>query len=114
MNPIERQPRHLRRPFLISFLLSALGTLFTLVVYFPLQPVVPLFYSLARPEQHLVAKEWIFLLPAISWVISLGHLSLAKLMRNADLILIKMFVWTTVVMQVVLTIALLRIILIVI
>lgn len=106
-------PQPLRTPFLFSFLISFSLALITLVMYFRLQPQVPLFYSLPRSTQHLVAKEWLFLLPSISWIISFIHLIIAKSAQKADLLLLKIFTWTTVGMQFLLSLSLLRIIIII-
>lgn len=87
--------------------------LITLVMYFRLQPQVPLFYSLARPAQHLVAKEWLFLLPGISFAISFLHLSIARLAKKTNSLLLKIFAWTTAGIGFILGLSLLRIILII-
>lgn len=87
--------------------------LITLGVYFGLQPQIPLFYSLPRPIQHLVSKEWLFLLPSISFMISFLHLSIAQLSQKRNLLLLKIFAWTTTGIQIILLLALLRIIIIV-
>lgn len=97
----------------ISLLISATSFLGVLIFYFNLQPQVPLFYSLARKSQYLAAKGWLFLFPALSLLITLVHFSILKMIHTADPLLIKLFTWITVGMQVLLGIALLRIILII-
>src|SRR5687768_781612 len=106
-------PRFVRTPFLISYLCTFSLSLMVLVSYFQVQPQVPLFYSLARPAQHLAAKEWLFLIPALSGAISFIHLLLINTFHEYDRTLITLFSWTTVAVQVVLSLALLRVLLII-
>lgn len=108
-----RTPRHLKAPLLSIFLISSAQALLALINYFKLQPQIPLFYSLARKSQYLVNREWLFLFPALSFVISFGHLFLLKTLRQLEPLLLKLFAWTTVGFQVILSLALIRIILIV-
>lgn len=103
-------PKYLHTPVLISFLFSSSMMLGILLVYFDLQPEVPLFYSLPRPAQHLVAKKWLFLLPGISFVISFVHLAIIQISLLANKQLLKIFVWTTTTIQFILALSLLRII----
>jgi hypothetical protein len=102
-------PRFVRTPFLISYLCTFSLSLLTLVSYFRIQPQIPLFYSLARPAEHLAAKEWLFLIPAISGAISFIHLLLINVFHDYDRTLITLFSWTTVAIQVVLSLALIRV-----
>jgi len=85
----------------------------TLVFFFRVQPQVPIFYSLARPSQHLAPKHWLFLFPALSAIISFSHLIIARVIKHADQLLMKLFAWTTFGIQLVLGLALLRIIVII-
>lgn len=39
--------------------------------FFLLQPQIPMFYSLARVEDQMTNKEWIFLFPALALLIML-------------------------------------------
>ncbi len=39
--------------------------------FFLLQPQIPMFYSLARVEDQMANKEWIFLFPALALLIML-------------------------------------------
>ena len=51
--------------------------------FFLLQPQIPLFYSLARVEDQMVNKEWIFLFPALALLIMLyEHLQFTPLQGN--------------------------------
>lgn len=106
-------PRFIRTPFLISYLCTLSLSLLVLVAYFRIQPQVPLFYSLARPAEHLASKEWLFLIPAISGAISFIHLILINIFHEYDRLLIQLFSWTTVAVQIVLSLALIRILVII-
>jgi hypothetical protein len=87
--------------------------LVTTIFFFRIQPQVPLFYSLARTSQHLTSKNWLFLLPALSLLISFSHLIIAKIIRHNDQLLMKLFAWTTVGTQLILGLALFRILIII-
>ncbi|MBD3279882.1 MAG: hypothetical protein GF390_04225 [Candidatus Pacebacteria bacterium] len=94
--------------FRLMFLFSAILSLVSLVLLPRLQPVIPLFYSLARPEQHLANKYWLLILPSLSLLISFGHLTLVKIFKNLEPRLLKIFVWLSVFYQVILTIIFIR------
>jgi hypothetical protein len=106
-------PQFVRTPFLISYLITFSLSLFVLVIYLRIQPTVPLFYSLARPTQHLVPKEWLFIVPALSGAISVSHLILINIFEEYDQLIRLLFSWTTVAIQIVLAVAVIRSILIV-
>lgn len=108
-----RPPYFIRTPFLLCYLLTLSSYLLVLVFYFRLQPVVPLFYSLAQDSQQLAHKNWIFLFPAMLTGITLGHLSLAHAFRTYDRLLLQLFSWTTLAVEVILMAAIIRIIAIV-
>jgi hypothetical protein len=103
-------PKLIKTPFLIVYLFTLMSALTTLTFYFRSQPVVPIFYSLAEPTQHLAAKEWLFLFPFISIMISFIHTALIRVLGKSELLLLKLFAWTTVVIQTVFLLALLRIV----
>lgn len=103
-------PRHLRVPFLLAYLCCCIQLLAVLVAFVSLQPVVPLFYSLALPTQQLVAKEWLFIVPGIGCGIALAHTGLVSYERTLDVTLLQIFSWMTAVLELVLTLGLLRIV----
>lgn len=113
MNSRSRIPKYLKIPFLVSFLLTAIMFLVTLIFFFRIQPQVPLFYSLARTSQHLTSKNWLFLLPSLSLLIGIAHFAIAKAIKHTDKLLMKLFAWTTVGIQLVLGLALFRILVII-
>jgi hypothetical protein len=104
---------YLRRIFLISFLISSLLMLIALVTYFRIQPEIPLFYTLALPEHQLARKEWLFLFPFLSFSISTGHLFIIHWCREYSPMLLKLFGWITLGLQVVLATSLVRILIII-
>jgi hypothetical protein len=106
-------PQFVRTPFLVSYLITFSLSLFVLVIYLRIQPSVPLFYSLPRPTQHLVSKEMLFLIPALSGAISVSHLILINIFEEYDQLIRLLFSWTTVAIQLVLAIAVVRSIMIV-
>ena len=108
-----RIPKYLKTPSLLSFLVTTIMLLGTLIFFFRIQPQVPLFYSLARASQHLASKYWLFLFPLLSFVINLIHLIIVKIIKHAEQLLIKLFVWTTFGIQLILGLALLRILVII-
>lgn len=108
-----RLPSFLKTPLLLSFLISCVTALVVLVAYFRVQPVVPIFYTLAEKNQQLAAKEWMFLFPAISFAISFGHLWLLYGYRTYTELILKIFAWTTVAIQTALALALLRVVIII-
>jgi hypothetical protein len=107
-----RLPKYLRTPFLISVLLSCLFSLVLLSTYFYLQPLVPLFYSLAQPNDYLVPKIWLATFPILSFVITLGHIFLIRYLFEHQRIIPLLFAWFTVVVQLLFALAFFRIILI--
>ena len=106
-------PRYLRRTFLLSLLIGLSMALATSALYFRIQPEVPLFYSLPRENQHLVAKEWLFLFPSLSLAITLIHISILTTAQHVEALLLKLFAWTTVGIQLILGTSLIRILLII-
>lgn len=103
-------PKTIKTPFLFVYLFTLVSALTTLTFYFRSQPEVPIFYSLAEPVQHLASKEWLFVFPALSIIIAIVHTALIRLVSKSELLLLKLFAWTTVVVQTVLLLALLRIV----
>lgn len=109
LSPRLRDPyfvRTLRLAVIISLVMSAVAG----VAYPFLQPVVPLFYSVSQPEQQLAHKLWIFLLPALAWLITFFHFILLKNLKELSGTIEKLFCWTTVGVVFILGMLLVRII----
>jgi uncharacterized membrane protein len=97
----------------LSWLISLLMLLATAIFYFRLQPQVPLFYSLARPEQYLTSKEWIFILPGLSIIMNLIHFFIAQIANKTNSLILQIFAWVSVGLEFILGLALLRILFII-
>lgn len=97
----------------LSLLLVMVVMLVVLVQYFRIQPQIPLFYSLARPQQSLVAKEWLFLFPVLSITMFVVHSAILRSSRFAENLLITLFAWSSFGTQLLIDLALFRIIMIV-
>lgn len=103
-------PRFVRTPFLLSYLLTLGSMLLVLVFYFRTQPVVPMFYTLPQPAQQLAAKEWLFLFPLVISLITAFHLSLVQTFSNYNRLLLQLLSWTTIIIQIIFGLALVRIV----
>lgn len=102
--------RQSRIPLLISLLLTAATTAISILFLANAQPVLPILYTLTRPEQTLVAKWWLLLIPVFSLLFSLiGHMVYLTL-QSIDQFILQLFTWFSVFTQLVLLLALLRII----
>lgn len=106
-------PRYLRSHFLVSLGMSCLLILVTTIAYFQLQPIIPLFYSLPEPNDYLAPKIWIFIFPAVSSIISVGHLLLVPIFRYHDRAILQLFGWLTLLVQFLCLVAAFRVILII-
>lgn len=105
-------PKELRVIGALSIGNSLLMLLILLVFYLPLQNQVPLFYSLPLDRQ-LVNKQFLFILPTLSILINILHLSIAKFNKEIHEYILKMFVQLTFLLQLLLLAILLRVIIIV-
>lgn len=103
-------PKFVKTPFLIVYLLTLTSALATLVFYFKAQPQIPIFYSLATPSEHLAPKEWLLIFPALTTIVTLIHVAITRSLTQTDRLLVTLFSWSTVMIQIILTLALLRII----
>ncbi len=106
-------PKSLSRPLMLSLLISCLLALLALTTYLNIQPVIPLFYSLAEPNQYLASLEWIFLFPIFSFFMTFAHFLIVKTMKDLEKVVLKMFIWVSLTLQIILSLAMIRIILLV-
>jgi hypothetical protein len=102
----------IKQPLLLCVAVIGLISIISTLYYFFSQPIIPLFYSLARPDQALTSKEWIFLFPAIALLITLLHSILLSLFKDLEKLVLRLFAWTTLVLLSFLLLALIRIIII--
>lgn len=105
-----RVPQYLRTYFIASVILSCGLALLTTAVYFRSQPQLPIFYSLAEPNDYLADKRWIFVFPVISATVTILHVLLLPLMRSHHRTMNMLYAWLTLVVQALCLIAAVRII----
>ncbi len=103
-------PNQSLSPLRFSIIISLLIFGLSLIFYSQLQPEIPLFYSLPDANNQLVSKHWLFLLPSISLAINIIHLILIRLLRKLEELILSLFAWSTVVLEVILLLVTLRII----
>ena len=103
-------PARVNQPFMVAFFISALIAIISIIGFLILQPEVPLWYSLPRLTQHLAPKVWLFLFPVISILLNVIHFSLMRFFQTYEAVLLSLFAWTTVVLQLLLGLALVRIV----
>ena len=115
MNPSKKRgarlklaPKYIATPIKISLFITLFLLLLTGVILTFIQPVIPLFYSLPNPNEQLVNKSWLLLLPALSFLINLAHLGLLKIFPTVDQLMVKLFAWSGLILQIILTIITLR------
>jgi hypothetical protein len=109
---IKVLPLTLRTPTNISWLLFLFFLVTSIIFYFIFQPEIPLFYTLANKQAQLVPKIYVFLFPTISFVINITHFFILKSLQKFSTVLLRLFAGTTIALQILLGLALIRIILI--
>jgi hypothetical protein len=106
-------PKEIKLPVGLLYLSFLTSALLSLSVYFSLQPVIPLFYTLTQPEQQLVAKHWIFVFPTIVGLISIVHSYILYRMQEGHMLLLQLFSWTSILISFLFLLSQIRIILLV-
>lgn len=91
-------PRQLRGLALFAIISNLINIILTAVSFPFLQEVIPLFYSLAN-DQQLISKIFIFILPFFATIVNLTHLSIARLARDSNLTILRIFIIATLVIQ---------------
>ncbi len=105
-------PQNVKTPFTTTWILFLFFLVTTIIYYFLSQPELPLFYSLATKQDQLAPKVFLFLFPAISLIINILHFFIVKFLQQFSSILLKLFIGTTIALQVLVGFALIRIIVI--
>lgn len=105
-------PKSLRLTALLSIIINALSVSILLIFFAGLQKEVPLFYSLPN-DQQLVDKKFLFILPGLATLINAVHLLIARLEKEINYNVLKMFVEVTFLLQLLDLVILLRIIIII-
>ncbi len=98
----EDLPSRTRLPFRWSWGLGVASTLLAGLGIWLLQPVIPLFYSLADPNQQLVSKWWLLLFPGLSMAFTAIHFTLVRQLKSWTEIIITLLAWSCVVLQIIL------------
>jgi len=110
--PVKIIPKSVQTPISITWILFLLFLVSTIIYFFLSQPELPMFYSVATRQDQLVPKAFLFLLPGISLIINVVHFFIIKSLQKFSVVLLQLFVWTTIIFQVLIGFALFRIILI--
>lgn len=105
--------RSIRTPFLISYLFAAIASFLAVGFYLQLSPVIPLFYTLAERSAQLTIKEWIFFFPVFALTVSVLHTIIVQGLHERGRVVARLFAWSTVMIQLILTLCILRIIMII-
>lgn len=79
----------------LSYLLMLIAAALSLGAQFILPSQVPLWYSLAIPEQQLVPKFLLFVFPATMLIICLLHTTIINNLRKKDHTIVKIFSFGT-------------------
>ncbi len=107
--PDDSLAKSVRPILIVSTVITGCITLAATLFYFITQPVIPLMYTLARPEQALVPKIWLFVFPLASVTITVLHIFLIAKCKDLEELILKLFAWVTVVIQVLILAVLIRI-----
>lgn len=99
-------------PTSVSWILFFLFLVTTIIYYFLAQPELPLFYTVATKQDQLAPKLFLFIFPAVSLSMNVLHFFIFRALQRYSAILLKLFVGTTIGLQILLGFALFRIILI--
>jgi hypothetical protein len=103
----------IRTPFLVSYLFAAITSFLAIAFYLQLPPTIPLFYTIAESTAQLTNKEWVFLFPSLALTIALIHTSYLQFFSKSEKVTVRLFAWATAVVQIVLSISLIRILMLV-
>lgn len=109
-NPIHTIPKNVQTPITFSWILTLLFLGVTIIYFFLSQPELPLFYTVADKQDQLAPKAFLFLFPAISFAINIIHFIIVKTLQKFSAVLLRLFVETTIILQILLGSALVRII----
>lgn len=118
-NPFEQRrsrfriPPKIKVPTLLSLLIASLTAFASLALYPSLQPIVPLFYSLALLEQQIVPKEFLFFIPALSLGFFFLNAFFSQILSRMDELMMQMVSWSTLLINILLLFAFFRIIMII-
>jgi len=72
--------------------------------------MVPLFYSVSDPNDYLADKRWLILFAILSFMVTIGHAFLIRILFHHEKIIPILFACCTVAIQILLALELIRII----
>lgn len=102
-------PKEIKSIMTISVVITMLQLFIATISVVYLQPEVPMLYTLPSLEQQLVNKSWLFAFPIISISINLLHTVIMGIGGKKDITLLNLFSRATLVIQILLLLALVRI-----
>ncbi|HEX7017499.1 MAG TPA: hypothetical protein VF209_01150, partial [Patescibacteria group bacterium] len=70
-------------------------------------------YTMAQAETQLIRKEWLFLFPILSFLMTAGHMAILAKLLDHEKVLVTLFTWSTLVVQILLLMAFFRILVII-
>lgn len=103
-------PPNVKKPLNLSFIITLIIIVSSGAYYIISQPELPLFYTLALSSQVLAPKEWLFLLPSLSFFFSLLHVLIVHWFNELEPILLVTFVRVGLLLQLLLLVEVCRII----
>ena len=110
--PLKNIPKSVQGPMRFSWIIFLVILAASIIYYFISQPELPILYSVANKEDQLMEKIYLFVFPISSFVINFIHLIILNMLKKYSSILLKLFVGTTLALQLLLAFAFLRIIII--
>jgi hypothetical protein len=100
-------PRYVTTPLKLSIAANIVILIIVIGAQPLIQPVVPLFHSLPPGSSQLVPKSFLFLLPAISLLINVIHIGAINFLKMSELV-IKLYAWGDLILQIILLMTTLR------
>ncbi len=100
-------PRYALVPLRISILISFFLIVYTLALQPFIQPVVPIFHSLLSGSDQLAPKIWLLIFPALSIFINIVHIGAINITSMSQLV-IKLYAWADLLLQLILLMITLR------
>lgn len=97
----------IRIPFILGFLSLASTTLFLLLFYSSIQPVLPLFSSLSQEAAQLAPKQTVLIILMISLVVLLAEGFVAQFLSR-EVQTLRIFAWVVAVSAFAISLAVIR------
>ncbi len=94
---------------IIGLFITLASALITGTMIHVVQPELPLLYTQAQPVSTLVKNEWLMIIPALCLLLELLNLTMVAWFKSLSNLLLGVFSWVLVTSQVLLLLALIRI-----